>query len=113
MNEYLAESIKLYEQEQGNFHALFAWHLHHGIVVCSDWGFGMACYTHHDDPDQPVEIEKSDTLFVTMCCGSMWKCLSAFQNDFKFISFKREFKNSPMIRVYPMDRFIKSLNTKE
>jgi hypothetical protein len=70
----------------------------------------MGFRTNSANSDCPVGIEESDTLFVTMCCGDMQKCLSAFQNDFKFIAFRRSFKNSPMVRTYPMEKFIKTLN---
>lgn len=113
MNEYLQETIKIYRDHEIDFPALFAWHLHHGIVVSCSEGFAVGFYAHHDDPDQSVEAHKADTLFVTMCCGSMPKCLAAFQNNFKFIAFQRSFKNSPMVRTYPMKKFIKALNTKD
>jgi hypothetical protein len=112
MNEHLKQSIEIFEQHEINFHALFDWHLRHGIVVaCSD-GFAMGFYSHHEDSDSPVEIQYSDTLFVTMCCGNMQRCLAAFQDDFEFIAFQRSFKNSPMVRTYPMKKFIKTLNMK-
>jgi hypothetical protein len=113
MNEFLKETIKIYKDQEIDFHALFAWHLHHGIVVSCFEGFAIGFYAHQKDPDQPVEIHQADTLFVTMCCGSMRKCLSAFQNNFEFIAFQRSFKNSPMVRTYPMNRFIKTLNMKD
>jgi len=110
VNRFTQETIRIYGEHQIDFHALFAWHIHHGIVFSGFDGFAIGFYTNHEDPDHPVAIEDSDTLFVTMCCGNMRKCLSAFQNDFKFIAFQRSFKNSPRVRIYPMEKFIKSLN---
>jgi len=112
MNEHLKQSIEIFNRHEINFLALFDWHLRHGIVVtCAD-GFAMGFYSHHEDSDSPVEIQYSDTLFVTMCCGSMRKCLAAFQDDFEFIAFQRSFKNSPRVRTHSMKKFIKTLNMK-
>jgi hypothetical protein len=108
---HLESTIALYEEHEIDFHDMFDWHLRHGIVVSCHNGFAFGLYSHHSDPDQPVEIHLADTLFVTICCGNMQKCLAAFQNDFEFIAFQRSFKNSPMVRTYPMDKFIKTLNT--
>jgi len=44
-----------------------------------------------------------------MCVGDMRKALQPFANDFEYIAFQREFKNSPRVRVYPMDKFITNL----
>lgn len=110
MNEHIAKTIQIYKEHEIGFHDLFAWHLRHGIIFNSFDGFAMGFFARHEDPDSPVGIQDSDTLFVTMCCGNMQKCLSAFHNDFKFIAFQRSFKNSPMVRIYPMKKFIKTLN---
>ena len=110
VNQPIQQAIKTYDRNQIDFHSLFAWHLYHGIIFNDHDGFAMGFPSRQEDPDLLVGIEESDTLFVTMCCGDMRKCLSAFQNDFKFIAFRRSFKNSPMVRTYPMEKFIKTLN---
>lgn len=106
----IQQAIEIYERNGIDFHSLFAWHLYHGIIFSNHEGFAMGFPSRQEDPDLLVGIEESDTLFVTMCCGNMQKCLSAFQNDFKFIAFRRSFKNSPMVRTYPMEKFINTLN---
>jgi hypothetical protein len=110
VSQPIQQAIEIYERNQIDFHSLFAWHLYHGIIFSNHEGFAMGFRSNSANSDLPVGIEEGDTLFVTMCCGDMRKCLSAFQNDFKFIAFRRSFKNSPMVRTYPMERFIKTLN---
>ena len=109
MNEYLAKTIEIYEQNQIDFHGLLSWHLCHGIVVCNFNGFAMGFYVRKENPSEPVPLYHSDTLFVTMCCGDMQKCLESFEEDFEHICFQRSFKNSPRIRSYPMQKFFKQL----
>jgi hypothetical protein len=109
MNEYLEQSIKIYEHHGIDFHGLLNWHLCHGIVIASFDGFAMGYYTRREDPTNPSTIYHSDSLFVTMCCGNMQKCLESFKDDFDFIIFQRSFKNSPRVRAYPMQKFFKQL----
>ena len=107
---HLESTIALYEEHDIDAQGFIDWHMRHGVVFSSNDGFALGFRSHREEPDQPVYCGCPDTLFVSMCCGDMRKCLGAFQSDFKFISFQREFKNSPMVRTYPMDRFIKALN---
>jgi hypothetical protein len=109
MNEYLAKTIQIYEQHEIDFHGLLNWHLCHGVVISHFDGFAMGFYCRKEDPTSAVQFYHSDTLFVTMCCGDMQKCLESFKYDFEFITFQRSFKNSPRVRTYPMETFFKKL----
>lgn len=109
MNQHLSKVIEIYEDAKVDFHSLLNWHLCHGIVVSDFDVFAMGFCVRKDDPTFPVPIYHSDTLFVTMYCGDMRKFLTPFIPDFEFIAFQRSFKNSPRMKVYPMDQIIKKL----
>lgn len=110
MNKHLAKTIQIYTNNGINFDAILDWHFRNGIVFNSFDEFAMCFYAYHENPDLPVNIKNSDTLFVSMCCGNMQRCLAAFQNDFEFIAFQRSFKNSPRVRIYSMKKFAKMIN---
>ena len=109
MNDYLKQTLHIYERNKINFHSVLDWHLCHGIVVSCFDGFALGFYVSSEDPTIAVEMCHSDSLFVTMCCGNMHKCLEPFKDDFEYIIFQREFKNSPKLRGFSMKKFFNKL----
>jgi hypothetical protein len=106
MNLHLAKATAIYDKD---FHKLLYWHLCFGVVVSDADSFAMCFYSQEESPDQACEIHHSNTLFVTMCAGDMRKALRKFRDDFEYIAFRREFKNSPRIRLYDMQQFYSKL----
>jgi hypothetical protein len=106
MNQHLAKAAQIYDKD---FHKLLYWHLCFGVVVSDADSFAMCFYSQDESQDQACEIHHSNTLFVTMCAGDMRKALRKFRNDFEYIAFRREFKNSPRIRSYDMQQFYSKL----
>lgn len=109
MNQHLQKSIEKYESIGEDIRPLLTWHLEHGIVVCNHDSFALGYYTTSSDIGLPVTYNQSDSLFVTMCAGDMRKALEPFANDFDYIAFKRQFKNSNFIRTYEMNKFLTKL----
>lgn len=112
MNKHLQQIINEYKSYGGDFLPLLTWHLEHGIVVCDNDSFVVGHHSIDSDPERPVKFDKCNTLFVTFCSGDMIKALTKFKDDFQFISFQRDFKNSSRIRVYSMDKFYNKLTRK-
>jgi len=106
MNPHLEKATEIYDKD---FHKLLYWHLCFGVVVSDADSFAMCFYSQEESPDQACEIHHSNTLFVTMCAGDMRKALRKFRDDFEYIAFRREFKNSPRIRSYDMQQFYSKL----
>ena len=106
MNKHLGEAIKIYGEE---FHKLLYWHLCFGVVISDSECFSMCFYSQEESPEQACEIHHSNTLFVTMCVGDMRKSLGKFCDDFEYIAFQREFKNSPRVRIHDMQQFYSKL----
>jgi hypothetical protein len=109
MNQHLAKAIALYEENDIDFQQLLTWHLCHGIVVCDHDSFSMCYFSDSESPETPCLFEHSDTLFVTICTGNMGKALRKFVDDFQYISFQRDFKNSHRLRCYDMHEFYNKL----
>ena len=112
MNQHLQQTINEYKSNGIDFLPLLTWHLEYGLVVCDHDSFVVCHYSVDTDPECAVEFDKSNTLFVTFCAGNMVKALTKFKDDFQFISFQRDFQDSPRIRVYSMDRFYNKLTRK-
>jgi hypothetical protein len=106
MNQYLAKAIEIYGED---FHKLLYWHLCFGVVVSDAESFCFGFYSREESSEQACEIHHSNTLFVTMCVGDMRKALRKFRDDFEYIAFRREFKNSPRVRVHNMQQFYSKL----
>jgi len=106
MNQHFEKAAQIYDKD---FHKLLYWHLCFGVVVSDADSFAMCFYSQEESPDQACEIHHSNTLFVTMCAGDMRKALRKFRDDFQYISFRREFKNSPRIRSYDIQQFYSKL----
>jgi len=106
MNQHFKNAAQIYGED---FHKLLYWHLCFGVVVSDADSFAMCFYSQEESPDQACEIHHSNTLFVTMCAGDMRKALRKFRDDFEYIAFRREFKNSPRIRSYYMQQFYSKL----
>jgi hypothetical protein len=106
MNRHLGEALKIYGKD---FHELLYWHLCFGVVISDAECFALCFYSQEETPDQACKVHHSNTLFVTMCVGDMRKSLGKFLDDFKYIAFQREFKNSPRVRVYNMQQFYSKL----
>ena len=106
MNQYLARAIEIYGED---FHKLLYWHLCFGVVVSDTDSFCFGFYSREETPEQACEIHHSNTLFVTMCAGNMRKALRKFRDDFEYIAFRREFKNSPRVRILEMQQFYSKL----
>ena len=109
MNNHFAIAAHLYESNGHDFKDLLGWHLCYGIVLCTPNYFGLGFFADRANPRLPIRAENSDTLHVTMCAGDMRGALQQFANDFEYIAFQREFKNSPRLRIYSMDKFITNL----
>lgn len=109
MNEYIKSVLDIYRENDIDFNSVFNWHLLNGIIVCNHHGFAFGYYVNIDDPTANVPMHHSDSLFVTMCCGDMLKCLEPFVDDFSNIIFQREFKKSSRLRVFSMEKFFKKL----
>jgi hypothetical protein len=106
MNKHLEEAVKIYGEE---FHKLLYWHLCFGVVVSDDESFCLGFYSQEESPEKACEIHHSNTLFVTICVGDMRKALRKFSDDFEYIAFRREFKNSPCLRIHDMQKFYSKL----
>ena len=106
MNQHFEKAAQIYGED---FQQLLSWHLCFGVVVSDADSFAMCFYSQEESPDQACEIHHSNTLFVTMCAGDMRKALRKFRDDFEYIAFRREFKNSPRVRVHNMQQFYSKL----
>ena len=105
MNPHLETAVKTYEEHGIDFQQHLAWHMSNGAVVCDPDRFGLYYFTHSQDLGTYTIIEDADTLFVTFYTGNITKALAQFIDDFKYVSFSRDFQNSPRDRVYPIKEF--------
>ena len=106
MNNHLEGATEIYGED---FHKLLYWHLCFGVVVSDADSFAMCFYSQEESAEQACEIHHSNTLFVTICAGDMRKALRKFRDDFEYIAFRREFKNSPRVRIHDMQQFYSKL----
>jgi hypothetical protein len=109
MNQHLAKTIAIYEQEGIDFQQLLTWHLCHGIVVCDMDCFAMCFSVFRESPTQAVHVDDGDTLFVTFTTGAMRGALRKYIQHHDFIAFQRSFKGSDRIRVHDMYKFYSKL----
>lgn len=105
MNQPLKDVIEIYERNGINFNQLLYWHLCFGVVISDYDSFAMCFFSQSENPEKACEIHHSDTLFVTIHSGDMQKALERFKNNFEYIAFQRDFKGSPRVRVYNIQRF--------
>lgn len=106
MNQHITEALKIYGED---FHKLLYWHLCFGVVISDSECFALGFYSQNENPKQACELYHSNTLFVTMCIGDMRKSLGKFRDEFKYIAFQREFKNSSRIKLHDMQKFYSKL----
>ena len=109
MNPHLAIALNLYESRNIDIQSLIGWHLCHGIVVSTPCAFAMGFHTSSKNLEEAVAFEESDTLYVTMCCGNMLDALKPFKNKYKYIAFRRDFKQSSRNRLLSMKAFYSKL----
>ena len=109
MNKHLAKAIEIYEKHDLNIKEHIAWHMQNGVVLCDDHCFGLYYFSHSDDIECYCFPEDADTLFVTFYTGDLKKGLEIFVNDFKYVSFSRDFQNSPRKRIYLISEFNKKI----
>lgn len=109
MNQPLNQVSEIYKRDGIDFNQLIYWHLCFGFVVSDADSFAIGFFSQVGSPGQACEIYHSDTLFVTMHSGDMRKALRKFIDDFEYIAFQRDFKNSPKVRVYNMQQFYSKL----
>jgi hypothetical protein len=106
MNPHLERAGQIYGND---FQKLLSWHLCFGVVVSDYDSFCLGFFSQEDSPEEACAFHHCNTLFVTMCVGDMRKALGKFVNDFQYIAFRREFKNSPRIRSYDIQQFYSKL----
>lgn len=109
MNPHLQTTLNLYESDNIDLQNLIGWHLSHGIVVCNPKVFALGFHSHSSNPEQAIAFEDSDTLYVTICCGDMFSGLQPFQEIYKYITFRRDFKGSNRTRLFNMKKFYSKL----
>lgn len=109
MNKFVENVLETYKHNEINFDKLLYWHIAFGVVVSDADSFALCYYSDSESPEQACERHHADTLFVTIHSGDMRKALRKFRDDFEFIAFQRDFKNSPRIRVYNMNQFYSKL----
>lgn len=109
MNHLLELAIIKYKSYGYDLMEIIDWHLENGIVTCNEDVFAIGYYAIDSDPMTPVEYNKSNTLFGTMCVGNMRQFFNPFKSKFKFVSFQRSFNGSDRVRLYEMDKFFKKL----
>lgn len=100
MNQPLQLAFDDYSKYNANFSQLLDWHLCHGFVLCRPECFAIGFFAHSTDAMCPIERDKADSLFITYCAGKMGYCLKQFEDEFEFVVFQRQFKNSPHVRVW-------------
>ena len=109
MNVHLATALTLYESNDIDLQSLIGWHLSYGIVLSTPKVFALCFHSHSSQPNKAVAFEHSDTLYVTMCCGDMLSGLRPFKDDYEYIAFSRDFKESERTRLLGMEAFYSKL----
>jgi hypothetical protein len=109
VNLHLATALTLYESNNIDLQSLIGWHLSYGVVLSTPKVFALCFHSHSSEPDKAVSFENSDTLHFTMCCGNMLSGLRHFKDDYKYISFRRDFKGSERTRLLNMEKFYSKL----
>ena len=109
MNPHLKTALTLYESNNIDLQSLIGWHLCYGVVLSTPKVFALCFHSHSEEPDKAVAFEHSDTLYVTMCCGDMLSGLQPFKDDYEYISFNRDFKESWHTRLLNIKTFYSKL----
>lgn len=97
--------LKTYNDNGVSFKDQLEYHLIHGIVFSDDKCFFLAIPSDLEYPETPVGVESANCMFISMCSGDMSYAMTKYEDTFDFIAFKREFKNSKYLRVYPYSQF--------
>jgi hypothetical protein len=105
MTTHLATALALYESNSIDLQSLIGWHLSYGIVLSTPKVFALCFHSRNSEPEKAVTFEQSDTLYVTMCCGNMLSGLQSLKGDYKYISFRRDFKESSRRRLFSIIKF--------
>lgn len=109
MNVHLATALTFYESKDIDLQSLIGWHLSYGIVLSTPKFFAFGFHSHSEEPEKAVAFEHSDTLYVTMCCGDMLSALRPLKDDYEYIAFTRDFKESERVRLLSMKKFYSKL----
>jgi len=109
MNPHLVTALTLYESSNIDLQRLISWHLSYGVVLSTPKVFALCFHSHSEEPDKAVTFEHSDTLHFTICCGDMLSGLRPFKDDYKYLSFCRDFKGSERTRLLSMEKFYSKL----
>lgn len=109
MNPHLQTALKLYESQNIDMQSLIGWHLLHGIVISTGKVFALCYHASSNDVGEAVAFEQADTLFVTICCGDMASVLKPLKDNYKYLSFRRDFKKSSRTRLLNMNKFYSKL----
>jgi len=109
MNPHLVTALTIYESSNIDLQRLISWHLSYGVVLSTPKVFALCFHSHSEEPDKAVTFEHSDTLHFTICCGDMLSGLRPFKDDYKYLSFCRDFKGSERTRLLSMEKFYSKL----
>ena len=101
----LKEVLKVFNKNKISFNDLLQWHLLNGIVMSDDKSFVFAIPCDSEDLEIPVTIEKANCIFISMFSGDLVHSMKLLEDNFDFVAFKREFKNSNHIRMYSYHQF--------
>jgi hypothetical protein len=105
----LQSVLHIYKENSIDFNYEIEFHLLNGIVFSDDKTFMFAIPCDSDNPEVPVPIDSANCIFISMLAGDMKHAMEAFQDQFDFIAFKRQFKNSNHTRFYSYTQFHKKL----
>jgi len=109
MNPRLTTALNLYKSNDIDIQNLIGWHLFYGVVISTPKVFALCFHSHSEEPEKAISFDHSDTLFVTMCCGDMLTGLRFLKDDYKYISFSRDFKGIGGTRLLDMETFYSKL----
>lgn len=110
MNEPLKKAALVYHEHDLDFWKAFEWHLGFGFVLSTSDFFCMGFYSRASAPDHPVEIQDANTAYITMWAGKPQRILCEHTDRLKFIAYRRNFRESDELRVYPIKRIFAKLN---
>jgi len=97
--------LSTYKENLIDFNNEIEYHLLNGIVLSNDKVFVFAIPCDSENLEIPVSIDNANCVFISMFTGDMIHAMDVFQDNFDFIAFKREFKNSNHTRFYSYSQF--------
>ncbi len=109
MNHHLAQAIAIYDQHGIDFQQLLTWQLCHGVMLSVPSVFAIGFCSRSSKPDEP-SCNDPDTLFVSYCSGCMATLLQSFNGKFKYVSFQRDIKQSPKLRLWDYQKTLKKVS---